>query len=294
MVDAQKKYNRVVQVGQWQRSEKHYSDAMDFVHSGKLGNVRLVKAWAYQGWMDSVPVKPDSAPPPGVDYDMWLGPAQKRPFNPNRFHFTFRWFWDYAGGLMTDWGVHMIDYALIGSKADVPKSIMASGGKFAYPDDAEETPDTLTTVYDFGTFNLLWEHATGINNGPYHRDHGVAFIGNNGTLVVDRGGWEVIPEVDSDNNKPFMEAVPRQPVVDDGILKHTGNFLEVVKSRKMEDLKCPVQDAAHVATVCDMGNIAFRSGKKIYWDNEKRNFTDKDANEFLAAKYHNGYELPKV
>jgi predicted dehydrogenase len=292
MVDAQKKYNRVVQVGQWQRSEKHYADAMDFVHSGKLGNVRLVKAWAYQGWMESVPVKPDSAPPPGVDYDMWLGPAQKRPFNPNRFHFNFRWYWDYAGGLMTDWGVHMIDYALIGSKADVPKSIMASGGKFAYPDDAEQTPDTLTTVYDFGNFNMLWEHATGINDGPYSRDHGVAFIGNNGTLVVDRGGWEVIPEVK--DNKNQMDAVPRQPVVDDGILKHTGNFLEVVKSRKMEDLKCPVQDAAHVATVCDMGNIAFRSGKKIYWDNEKKNFTDKDANQFLAAKYHNGYELPKV
>lgn len=292
MVDAQKKYNRVVQVGQWQRSEKHYADAMDFVHSGKLGNVRLVKAWAYQGWMDSVPVKPDSAPPPGVDYDMWLGPAQKRPFNPNRFHFTFRWFWDYAGGLMTDWGVHMIDYALIGSKADVPKSIMASGGKFAYPDDAEQTPDTLTTVYDFGNFNMLWEHATGINDGPYSRDHGVAFIGNNGTLVVDRGGWEVIPEVKNKQNQ--MEAVSRQPVVDDGILKHTGNFLEVVKSRKMEDLKCPVQDAAHVATVCDMGNIAFRSGKKIYWDNEKKKFNDKDADQFLAAKYHNGYELPKV
>lgn len=294
MVDAQKKYNRVVQVGQWQRSNKHYADAMDFVHSGKLGNVRLVKAWAYQGWMDSVPVKPDSAPPPGVDYDMWLGPAEKRPFNPNRFHFTFRWFWDYAGGLMTDWGVHMIDYALLGSKADVPKSIMASGGKFAYPDDAEETPDTLTTVYDFGNFNLLWEHATGINNGPYARDHGVAFIGNYGTLVVDRDGWEVIPEVDADNNKPKMEAVARQPKVDDGILLHTGNFLEVVKSRKMEDLKCSVQAAAHVATVCDMGNIAFRSGKKIYWDAEKKKFTDEDANKFLAAKYHNGYELPKV
>ncbi len=207
MVAAQSKYNRVVQVGQWQHSNKHYQDAMDFVHSGKLGNVRLVKAWAYQGWMKSVPVQPDSTAPPGVDYDMWLGPAKKRPFNPNRFHFNFRWYWDYAGGLMTDWGVHMIDYALLGSKAEVPKSIVASGGKFAYPDDAEETPDTLTTVFEFNGFNMLWEHATGINDGPYQRDHGVAFIGNNGTLVVDRGGWEVIPEVINGQNK--MEAVAK-------------------------------------------------------------------------------------
>ncbi|MGN6352446.1 MAG: Gfo/Idh/MocA family protein [Parafilimonas sp.] len=292
MVDAQKKYNRIVQVGQWQRSNKHYADAMDFVHSGKLGNVRLVKAWAYQGWMKSIPVQPDSPAPAGVDYNMWLGPAEKRPFNPNRFHFNFRWYWDYAGGLMTDWGVHMIDYALLGSKATVPKSIMASGGKFAYPDDAEQTPDTLITVYDFGDFNMLWEHATGINDGPYQRDHGVAFIGNNGTLVVDRGGWEVIPEVINGSNK--MEAVARQPKVDDGLLLHTKNFLDVIKSRKTEDLHCPVQAAAHVATVCQMGNIAFRVGKKIYWDDAKKSFTDNEANDLLAAKYHNGYELPKV
>src|SRR6187551_2590607 len=218
MVAAQTKYNRVVQVGQWQRSNKHYQDAMDFVHSGKLGNVRLVKAWAYQGWMKSIPVQPDGPPPPGVDYDMWLGPARKRPFNPNRFHFNFRWYWDYAGGLMTDWGVHMIDYALIGSKAPLPKSILASGGKFAYPDDAEETPDTLTTVFEYDNFNLIWEHAVGIDGGPYNRPHGVAFIGNNGTLVVDRGGWEVIPEKVEGKDK--MEAVPQQKKVDDGLALH--------------------------------------------------------------------------
>lgn len=292
MVAAQKKYDRVVQVGQWQHSNKHYQDAMDFAQSGKLGNVRLVKAWAYQGWMKSIPVMPDSDPPPGVDYDMWLGPARKRPFNPNRFHFNFRWYWDYAGGLMTDWGVHMIDYALLGVKATVPKSIVASGGKFAYPDDAEETPDTLTTVFEFDGFNMLWEHATGINDGPYQRDHGVAFIGNNGTLVVDRGGWEVIPE--NINGKLQMEAVARQSRVDDGLTLHTKNFIDTVRSRKAGDLKCPVQLAAHVATVCDMGNIAFRVGKKIFWDAGSNKFTDEGANKYLAAEYYNGYEFPKV
>jgi len=292
MVAAQKKYNRVVQVGQWQHSNQHYRDAMDFAHSGKLGNVRLVKAWAYQGWMKPVPVQPDSDPPAGVDYDMWLGPAQKRPFNPNRFHFNFRWYWDYAGGLMTDWGVHMIDYALLGANAAIPKTIMASGGKFAYPDDAEETPDTLTTVFEFNGFNIQWEHATGINDGPYQRDHGVALIGNNGTLIVDRGGWEVIPEVINGSKK--MDEVKRQRAVDNGLDLHTKNFLEVIQSQKLEDLHCPVHVAAHVATVCQMGNIAFRTGRKVYWDEEKRKFTDDDANKLLAAQYHNGYSMPKV
>jgi predicted dehydrogenase len=288
MAAAQKRYNKVVQVGQWQRSNKHYADAMDFVHSGKLGNVRLVKAWAYQGWMKPVPVKPDSAPPPGVDYDLWLGPAKKRPFNENRFHFNFRWFWDYAGGLMTDWGVHMIDYALLGMKAPIPRAIMAAGGKFAYPDDASETPDSLTTVFEFDGFNLQWEHATGIDGGPYGRNHGVAFIGNNGTLVVDRGGWEVIPEKDK------MEAVPLQKRSDDGLFLHTSNFMDVMQSRKTEDLKAPIQAGTHVATVCQMGNVAFRTGKKIYWDASKNKFTDGEANKYLAPEYHNGYRLPKI
>ncbi len=291
MIAAQQKYKHAVQVGQWQRSNKHFADAMEYVHSGKLGNVRLVKAWAYQGWMKAIPPKPDSQAPEGVDYDLWLGPATKRPFNPNRFHFNFRWYWDYAGGLMTDWGVHMIDYALLGMKATVPKSIVAAGGKFAYPDDASETPDTLTTVFEFDGFNLQWEHATGIDGGPYNRTHGVAFIGNNGTLVVDRGGWEVIPE--KENGKDKIPAVAHQPSSDNGLVLHTQNFLDVIQSGKLEDLKAPIQAGAHVATVCQMGNIAYRTGKKIYWQADKNKFSDSDANKLLEAVYHNGYKIPK-
>ena len=150
---------------------------------------------------------------------------------------------------------------------------MASGGKFAYPDDAEETPETLTTVFEFNGFNIQWEHATGINDGPYQRDHGVALIGNNGTLIVDRGGWEVIPEVINGSKK--MDEVKRQRAVDNGLDLHTKNFLEVIESQKLDDLHCPVNVAAHVATVCQMGNIAFRTGRKVYWDEEKRKFTDQ-------------------
>src|SRR6185369_4101257 len=100
--------------------------------SGVLGKIRLVKVWAYMGWMKPVKVVADSNPPEGVDYKFWLGPAPLRNFNANRFHFNFRWFWDYAGGLMTDWGVHEIDIALFAMNATAPKSVIASGGKFAY------------------------------------------------------------------------------------------------------------------------------------------------------------------
>ncbi len=288
MVAASIKHNRIVQVGQWQRSQQHFKEAVDFVHSGKLGKVRLVKAWAYQGWMKSIPVKPDTAVPAGVHYDKWLGPAQKRAFNPNRFHFEFRWFWDYAGGLMTDWGVHMLDYALLGMKVSDPKSIMAAGGKFAYPDDAAETPDTLTTVFEFDDFNIQWEHANGIDLGPYNRNHGVSFIGNNGTLVLDRKGWEVIPEGDR------MEAVAFQPSKDNGLEMHMQNFVAAIQKNDSAILHAPVQAGAHIAIFSQMGNIAYKTGKKLYWDKQKRQFTDADANRYLRAKYNNGYTLPQV
>ncbi len=288
MVEAQKKYGKAVQCGQWQRSMPHFIDALDFLKSGKIGQIRTVKAWAYMGWMKDIPAKPDSPVPPGVNYDMWLGPAQKRPFNENRFHFNFRWFWDYAGGLMTDWGVHLVDYVLLGMDAPLPKNVYASGGKYAYPNGGNETPDTLAAVYDFGDFTMLWEHAQGISNGNYNRDHGIAYIGNNGTLVLDRGGWEVMAD------EKRMEPVPYQPNKGSGLDAHTQNFIQAVKSRKFNALACPIQAGAHVATVCQMGNISYRTGQIVHWDKNKHSFQEAEANKFLEAQYHNRYSIPKV
>lgn len=288
MVAAQKRYNRAVQVGQWQRSVPHFVDALDYLRSGKIGQIRTVKAWAYQGWMKNIPAVPDSTAPAGVNYDMWLGPAPKRPFNENRFHFNFRWFWDYAGGLMTDWGVHLIDYALLGMNNPIPKSIYASGGKYAYPDGGHETPDTLTTTYAFDNFTMLWEQAQGISNGNYGRDHGISYIGNNGTLVLDRGGWEVIPD------EKRMEAVALQPNKGSGLDAHTKNFIQAVKSRQLDKLTCPIHAGAHVATVCQMGNISYRTGLPVHWDEHGSKFRESEANDYLAAKYNNGYSLPAI
>src|SRR5690349_11198947 len=271
MVAAQQRYNRAVQVGQWQRSQQHFKDAVDFVQSGKLGNIRTVKVWCYQGWMKPGPVVPDSAPPAGVDYKTWLGPAPKRTFNSSRFHFNFRWFWDYAGGLMTDWGVHLLDYGLLGMNVSTPKSISALGGRFAYPDLYEETPDTLTTLYEFDKFNMVWDSAMGIGNGSYGRDHGIAYIGNNGTLVLSRGGWEVIEEKQSKKkvSKPFVASS------DNGLDNHMANFLSVVRSRKMEELHCSIEAGSLVATVAQMGNISLRSGQRLSWDASAGKFTDE-------------------
>jgi len=289
MVGAQERYGNVVQVGQWQRSQQHFQDAVNYIKTGVLGPIRTVKVWCYQGWMRPDPIVANSAPPKGVDYKSWLGPAPIIPFNSSRFHFHFRWFWDYAGGLMTDWGVHLLDYALLGMEASLPKSIVGLGGKYAYPNLAEETPDTLTTLYEFDNFNLVWDSAMGIDNGSYGRDHGIAFIGNNATLILNRGGWEVIEERQSENKvaKPLVKPS------DNGLDKHAQNFIDAIRSNTPQSVNCSVQQGAHVATVAQMGNISYRSGQKVVWDQNASQFTDSAINrEYLASKYQNGYLLP--
>lgn len=289
MLAAAKQHGKLVQMGQWQRSGPHWRDAVDFVHSGKLGNVRTVKAWAYQGWMKPVPIYPDEAVPQGVNYDMWLGPMANRAFNKNRFHFNFRWFWDYAGGLMTDWGVHIIDYALYGMNAPYPKSVMALGGKMAYPDDASETPDTLQAVFDFGDFTMLWEHATGIDLGPYGRTHGVAFIGNNGTLVVDRSGWEVIPE--EENGEKLLVVPPGGTRDGSDLNRHTINFSEALRTGA--DLNADIEVGHKAAVVAHMGNVAYKTGRKVNWDQSSRSFVnDDEANALITPSYRNPWTLP--
>ncbi len=300
MIAAQERTGRVVQVGQWQRSGEHYARAIEIVRSGGLGRIRLVKCWAYQGWMKPVPPQPDQPAPPGVDYAMWLGPAPTRPFNPNRFHFTFRWFWDYAGGLMTDWGVHQLDIALLAMGADAPRSVMASGGKFAYPDDASETPDTLQTVYDFGDYSLLWEHAVGIDLGPDRKPEGIAFVGNEATLVLHRGGFEVVPErefVGWGQEGPQKRA-PEAGGVPEGVdyvREHARNFLQCVRDRTPAACATRIDSGAVAAVNAQLGNIAYKTGRKLYWDGDGRTGDfrdDAEASALLRADYHNGWEVP--
>ncbi len=297
MQAATRRSGRIVQVGQWQRSGPHYAQAIEYVRSGKLGRIRVVKVWAYQGWMKPVPVQPDGAAPDGVNYDRWLGPAPARPFNPNRFHFNFRWFGDYAGGLMTDWGVHEIDIARYAMNATAPTSVVASGGKFAYPDDASETPDTLQTVFEYDGFNMLWEHATGIDGGPYGRTEGIAFIGNDGTLVVNRGGWEVLPEwvTEKGARKARVESVPLQANRTENLDLHTRNFVESIYKNDPSMLACGIDTGSVAAINAQMGNIAFKTGRKVFWDAAAQEFrNDPEANALTRARYRDGYVVPKA
>jgi predicted dehydrogenase len=296
MVDVARRQKRVVQMGTQQRSAQHYADAVEYVKSGKLGTIRVVKAWAYQDWMGNVPKAPDSEPPSTVDYDFWLGPAPKRPFNKNRFHFNFRWYYDYSGGLMTDWGAHMIDVANWGMGVTAPKAAVSVGGKFGFPDDAEETPDTQQALWEYDGFSLMWEHATAIGQGPYMRDHGVAFHGNNGVLVVDRGGWEVLPETESppgQTKRYRMIGEPRRGTGGgDYHLAHVRNFLECMDSRQAP--RSDVEIGHNSMLACHLGNIAYRVGRRVQWDAKaERIVGDDEAQKLVMKAYRAPWSLQK-
>jgi len=300
MVDAARTYGRVVQMGTQQRSGIQFTEAVDYVKSGALGKIRLVKTWAYQDWMGNIPKKPDTMPPAEVDYDMWLGPATLRPFNENRFHFNFRWFYDYSGGLMTDWGAHMIDIANWGMDVKAPKAAMSVGGKFGFPDDAEETPDTQQALWECDGFSMMWEHATAVGQGPYMRDHGVAFHGNNGVLVVDRGGWEVFPETESvqtpkGRKKSYrMAGEPRRGTNgEDSHLKHVENFLECMDTRKAP--RSDVEIGHNSMIACHLANIAFRLNRRVQWDVDGERFVgDAEAQALVMPTYRAPWALPKM
>jgi len=292
MEKAAKKYNTVITVGQWQRSGQHWHDAVNFVKSGELGKISRVKAWSYTS-KTALPVVEDSAVPEGVDYDMWLGPAPKRPFNQNRFHYNFRYFWDYAGGLMADWGVHMLDFALFGMDAGRPKTITALGGHFAYK-DARQTPDTMNVLYEYDDFAINWEHSVCLGNGSYGLGHGVVFQGNKGAVLVTRGGWQVIPEKERVEGK-IVNKIEEKPWTkgSSSLDEHVVNFFDVI--RNGGETNCTVEMGKNVAMVTHMGNIAHRTGEKLNWDETTNRFTNSEnANALLKPEYSDPWKLPNL
>ncbi|MCP5524477.1 MAG: Gfo/Idh/MocA family oxidoreductase [Verrucomicrobiales bacterium] len=285
MLTAMRRHRRVVQMGTQWRSGEYFARAVEFVQSGKLGKVGLVRGWAYLDWVGSIGNPPDADPPEGVDYDRWLGPAPARPFNPNRFHFNFRWFWDYAGGLMTDWGVHLINVLLWAMGPEPPRAVMSSGGKYVL-DDNSETPDTQITVYEFPSYTLMWEHKVGVHLGPYGREWSILFTGTEGTLILNDAGWEIIrePKKDSLRSEKFPGSGDARPA-------HVRNFLDCLKSRE-----APVENLEvghHVSTVAHLGNIALRTQRKIRWDHQaERVIDDPEADGLVSVPYRAPWKLP--
>lgn len=287
MVAAAKKYNRVVQVGQQQRSGNHWHEMKRYIDSGKLGKIARVNVWANFNYATILNPVPDRSVPAGVDFETWLGPAPKRTFNEKRFHGLWRMFWDYGGGLMTDWGVHLMDMALWGMNVKgMPNRVISSGGNFAYPDNYAETFDTLSVIYEFDDFLIQWSNIAGTETGPYGRNYGVEFKGTNGTLVANRESWEVYPE----QNK--IEAIKSMPNYQDH-KDHVTNFLNCMKSREM-NTACTIDNGSLCAKYAHLGNISARVKSALIYDDVKRTFNNAEADKLVKPAYRKPWKFPEL
>ena len=295
MVAAARKFKRVVQVGTWQRSTQHFLDAVEYVRSGRLGKISVCRAWtlgnAGQGRA------PAESPPATVDYDFWVGPAKYEPFQKNRFHNSFRWYYNYAGGLVGDWGVHMIDTVLLGMSAGIdlrmPEVVQSVGGKIVSgPEDDRTTPDTLMTVFQFnkpdGTpdFVANWEHHVGNPGLDGGGHHGAEFIGEKGRLMVDRGGWTIWDK--ETQPVPKIRTGPR--VTDgDGLSAHMRDWLDCIKSRGTP--RSDIASMYQTTAVCHLANIAYLTGERLVWNKSRDTITNsRKARECLA--YQRDYRKP--
>lgn len=285
MVKAAQRYGRVVQVGQQQRSSHMWRRMKEYIDSGRLGTISQVNIWANFSYAAILRPVPDAVPPQEVDFDMWLGPAPKRTFNENRFHGSWRMFWDYGGGLMTDWGVHLLDMALWGMNVtDMPRRVMGSGGNFAFPENIAETFDTLNVIYEFDKFNIRWSNTT-IESGPYGMNYGLEFKGTNGTLIVNRERMEVIPQ--NGKTEPLTDKPSNNEHYD-----HTTDFINCIKSRNT-DTACPITNGSLCAKYAQIGNIAARTGESLTYNDREKTFNSKAANKFITPEYRKPWRLPK-
>jgi predicted dehydrogenase len=303
MIKAARQTNKIMAVGTQQRSAEHFRKAAEIVRSGQLGKVFWVQTWNYENISpEGLGRESDSEPPPDVDYDLWLGPAPKRPFNLNRFHLLFRWYFDYAGGMMSDWGVHLNDIVLWALDAKAPTSVTASGGIFTSDDD-RDTPDTLQVIYDFPGCTLTYSMRKG-NGLPLNgHNYGILFCGTDGSLMLDRAGYEIIPDkpvlpygikaVKGDRPLRTINLQADKVKGEDGQAAHVANFLQCLKTR--ERPICDIEVGHRSTNTCHLGNIAYRLGRKLVWDAEAEKFKDdNEANAMLAREPRKGFELPKI
>lgn len=295
MVRAARKYNRVVQVGTQQRSTPHFQKVVELVRGGRLGKISFVRTWNFGNqFPEGIGNPPDGEAPADLDWDMWLGPAPKRAFNANRFgvfpdrYSNFRWFWDYAGGMMTDWGIHLLDIVQWAMNVGYPQTVTASGGKF-YLTDNRETPDTLQVTYEYPGFVCTYENRECNGNTIHNQGYGIMFHGTEGTLFVNRGGFEIIPE----KKRVGKESVDRIEAVKEQAGSggdHVRNFLDCVKSRAKPI--CDIEIGHRSTSVALLGNVAYRSRRRIVWDGRTEQIVgDKAANKFLSKEYRKPWSL---
>jgi len=288
MIQAARKYNRIVQVGTNLRAAPHYEKAWKLLREGVIGKVMMVKAINNQR-RPPMAHRRDEPIPPGVNYDLWLGPAQKRKFNRNHFHYGWHWLWEYGTGDIGNDGVHQIDLGRWAMGLKAPKAVSCSGAKLGWRNGAQETPDTMIVTWEYDELLYVFEQRdfTPYRMQGHRQDNDNIFYGDEGYMIIDREGYRIFHK----GSKPGASF--REKWRDTA--HHYQNFIDCVKSRKRGELLADIEEGHYSAMLCHLGNIAYRTGKRLEFDPQSETFRkNEDANLYLSREYRKGFEIPSI
>jgi predicted dehydrogenase len=292
IVAAARKYDRIVQMGSQSRSSEALQEAVQKMKDGEFGEIYHARALCFKA-RNTIGKTPVEAVPPGVDYDMWCGPAPLRPFTKNRFHYNWHWFWDTGNGDLGNQGIHEVDIAHWGSGWKHPTKVTAAGGKYMFDDD-QETPNTILASLEFvvdGKPKLMtfdtrhWynNHEGGIGGERAGNTIGNIFYGSKGYLVID--GYNKYYSFMDRDGKPGPTRNTRD--------NHFENFIAAVRSRKREDLTAEIEQGAWSCVLMHLANVSYRVGRTLHWDEKTWTVKgDAEANKLLTRPYRAPYIVP--
>jgi predicted dehydrogenase len=306
MTQVARRHNRIVQVGTQQRSGRHYQKGLELIRSGYIGKVISARGASFRNIMPGFGAPPDAPVPSEFDYDMWLGPAPARPYNPKRGLYHFRWFWDYSGGQMTNLAAHELDIVQWYLDQKGPRTVFSNGGRFALEDNGE-TPDVQDAVFSYPGFTAVWscrEASAGSVRQP------LEFCGTKGSLTITRGGFTVTPDMKVDpmnmipsfqghpgggpprsdvKPHPYIEAIKEPGSSPEQFDLHVRNFLDCIKTRQRPI--ADVEEGHRTATTCHLANMSLRLGRSVRWDADKQEIVgDAEAASMLTRPYRKPWD----
>jgi len=299
MIEAARKYKRIVLVGTGGRSSRNTRSAMEFLHSGRLGEIFMARSCLIKS-RDSFGRAPNSEVPEGVHYDLWLGPAPWRPFNEKRFHYNWHWFWDTGNGETGNTGPHNCDRARWGMQLyEHPREIQSMGDYYVWKDCDQETPNTQISVMKYPDGRIIQLEVRGMySNSEENILQGEFFYGSEGWLKLGGRSWQSYfgrkdepgPGLESDEAKAQAEKLN---LMGDEAPGHFQNFIDAVRSRRREDLTADILEGHLSTSMCHLSNIAYRTGRTLIFDNATETFMgDDEANAYLSREYRYPYVVP--
>lgn len=298
LVEAARRYNRIVAAGMQNRSIDGVRAAMQFLHEGKLGDVYMAKGLCFKP-RDSIGHKADAPIPAGVHYDLWLGPAPYRTFNPNRFHYNWHWFWDYGCSDMGNQGPHQMDIARWGlDKRTYPKKIHCTGGYYAFDSD-QESPNTQIATFEYDDGKIIQFEVRGLyTNSEDGIIIGNLFFGSLGWMRIDGAEWKTFfgrknepgPFFSTDKTK----AADPMNLAGAGSAGHFANFIDTLRSGNWMNLNADIEEGHLSTALCHLGNISNRLGRQLHFDSQAERFDGDDiADAYLTRDYRYPYVVPE-